>query len=102
MIWLNCPTTEVTHLFKLKTRITISDWFKFIIISSKAKTAKRDLKIIKKLAIAKEMRRFTSINMCKLELKKNKIGMITINDYSADAVKSIKENLKLNKLKIKN
>jgi tRNA (guanine26-N2/guanine27-N2)-dimethyltransferase len=35
-----------------------------------------------------------------LELKKNKIRTITANDYSLKAVKSIKNNLSLNKIKI--
>ncbi len=35
-----------------------------------------------------------------LELKKNKIKTISINDYSNKAIKSIKNNLKLNKMKI--
>jgi tRNA (guanine26-N2/guanine27-N2)-dimethyltransferase len=35
-----------------------------------------------------------------LELKKNKIKTISINDYSNKAIKSIKNNFKLNKLKI--
>jgi len=37
-----------------------------------------------------------------LELKKNKIKTISINDYSINAFKSIKNNFKLNKIKIKN
>jgi len=34
-----------------------------------------------------------------LELKKNKVKNIYINDYSSDAIKSIKNNLKLNKIR---
>src|SRR3989338_911290 len=37
-----------------------------------------------------------------LELKKNKIKAISINDYSKEAVRLIKENLKLNKIKLNN
>src|SRR3989344_1828087 len=36
------------------------------------------------------------------ELNKNKIRKIYINDFDKDAVKSIKENLSLNKIKYKN
>lgn len=35
-----------------------------------------------------------------LELKKNKIKTISINDYSKNAIKSIKNNFRLNKIKI--